>query len=216
MVFLPNSKKPAPVFHSCQRDPKAPTMTFLNQDMFYLKHGNSRTKKYILSLHKYPAVLFPDDDIEERTSRWKEKRDKLEEVYSNLKIVEVIRTSYELGHEHKFITELIVRRANRKINSIKEQDYKYLNKNDIEDLYLLCVNGKVDDYKETGVLVILKKYSKDMKYGYIDSSPSDDDVEYLRYYEEDIENHLKHRDQMRRWEMYVNGRLLRSRRDHLE
>ncbi|GKD26981.1 hypothetical protein Tco_1233195, partial [Tanacetum coccineum] len=31
-------------------------------------------------------------------------------------------------------------------------DYKYLNKNDIEDLYMLCVNGKVKDYKETKLL----------------------------------------------------------------
>ncbi|GJW52914.1 hypothetical protein Tco_0096999 [Tanacetum coccineum] len=84
--------------------------------------------------------------------RQKELRDKPEEVYSRSKIVEVIRTSYELGHEHKFITEIVVRRANGKIDPIKESDYKYLNKNDIEGLYLLCINGKVKDYKETGLL----------------------------------------------------------------
>ncbi|GJT31777.1 mitotic checkpoint serine/threonine-protein kinase BUB1 [Tanacetum coccineum] len=43
------------------------------------------------------------------------------------------------------------------------------------------------------VLERLKKYNKDMKYGYVDPSPSDADAEYLRYYEEDIEDHLKHR-----------------------
>ncbi|GJV28992.1 hypothetical protein Tco_1385440 [Tanacetum coccineum] len=153
------------------------------------------TKKYTLSLHKYHAVPFPNDDIKEQTSRWvskhlkkfnvyarygvehsknmwakkfhirrqKEKRDKPEEVYSDSKIVEVIKTSYEL-------------------------DYKYLNKNDIGDV----------------------------KYGYVDPSPSDADVEYLKFYEEDTEDHLKHQDQMRSWEMYVNGRLLGSRRDRPE
>ncbi|GKC85877.1 hypothetical protein Tco_1141594 [Tanacetum coccineum] len=45
-------------------------MTLVNQDLFYLKYGNSGPKKYTLSLHKYPAVPFPKDDIEERTSRW--------------------------------------------------------------------------------------------------------------------------------------------------
>ncbi|GKC18437.1 hypothetical protein Tco_1020587 [Tanacetum coccineum] len=310
-LSLPTLQKPTPFYHSCQRDLKAPPMTMMNQDMFYLKYGNSGPKKYTLSLHKYPAVPFPDDDIEERTSRWvskrlikfnvyaqygvehwkniwakqfhikmkKEKRDKPKEVYSDSKIVKVIRTSYELGHEHKFITELIVRIANGKIDPITEPDYKYLNKNEIEDLYLLCINGKVDNYRETGLLgsltvfirstVIwervhdfqlgmesyhqkvnltaptitfpgikdhelftitskpvvgmiyenskkekrvmihneiykfcdatlkrvmekLKKYNKDVKYRYVDPSLSDADDEYLRFYEEDIEDRLKH------------------------
>ncbi|GKE14163.1 hypothetical protein Tco_1421740 [Tanacetum coccineum] len=125
-LSLPTSKKPKPIYHSCQRDPKAPPMTLLNQDLFYLKYGNSGPKKYTLSLHKYLTVPFPDDDIEERTLRWvnkhikrqKEKRDKPEEVYLDSKIVEVIRTLYELGHEHQFITEIIVRRANGKIDPI--------------------------------------------------------------------------------------------------
>ncbi|GKB40056.1 hypothetical protein Tco_0884998 [Tanacetum coccineum] len=243
-------------------------MTLLNQDLFYLKNGNSIQKKYILSLHKFLAVPFPDDDMEERTSRWvnkrikkfnlyarfsvehwknmwakqfhirrqKEQKENLERIYLNLKIVEVIRTSYILGHEHKFITELIVRRANGKIDPITEQDYKYLNKNDIKDLYMLCINGKkvnltaptitfsgIEEYelftitselvigmvyennkKEKRVMIHkeihkfcdamlkrvlegLRKYNKDVKYGYADPSPSDADAEYLRIYEEDIE-----------------------------
>ncbi|GJX55334.1 hypothetical protein Tco_0285231 [Tanacetum coccineum] len=48
--------------------------------------------------------------------------------------------------------ELIVRRVNGSIVSITEPDYKNLNNNDIEDMYLLCINGKVDDYAETGLL----------------------------------------------------------------
>ncbi|GKE33852.1 hypothetical protein Tco_1453174, partial [Tanacetum coccineum] len=38
----------------------------------YLKKGNSGLEKFVLSLHKFPAVIFLDDDIEERTSRWVE------------------------------------------------------------------------------------------------------------------------------------------------
>ncbi|GJX10336.1 reverse transcriptase domain-containing protein [Tanacetum coccineum] len=66
-----------------------------------------------------------------------------EEVYSNSKIVQVIKTTSELGHEHKFVTEIIARRENGSIVSITEPDYKNINKNDIEDMYLLCINGKV-------------------------------------------------------------------------
>ncbi|GKA93317.1 hypothetical protein Tco_0815303 [Tanacetum coccineum] len=196
--------------------------------------------------------------------RQKQLRDNPHEVYSESKIVEIIKTTYELGHEHKFITKIIVRRANGKIDPITELDYKYLNKNDIEDMYLLCINNKVKDYRETellGSLVVFirasviwervhdfqlgiesyqqkvnltaptitfpgiekeerftitsepEKYKKDVKYGYANLSPSDDDAEYLRFYEEDIRECLKHRDQTRRWEMYVNERPLRSRRD---
>ncbi|GJZ44570.1 hypothetical protein Tco_0591825 [Tanacetum coccineum] len=55
--------KPAPVYQSCERDPKAQPMTLINQDLFYLKHSNLGSKKYVLLLHKYPAVPFPDNDL---------------------------------------------------------------------------------------------------------------------------------------------------------
>ncbi|GJR14867.1 hypothetical protein Tco_0797519 [Tanacetum coccineum] len=55
-------------------------------------------------------------------------------------------------HEHKFIIKIVARRANECIVSIIEPDYKNLNKNDIEDMYLLIMNGKVPDYAETGLL----------------------------------------------------------------
>ncbi|GJZ95589.1 hypothetical protein Tco_0667923 [Tanacetum coccineum] len=132
----------------------------------------------------FPVVIFPDDDIEERTSRWvdkcvkkfnpyarssvkhwknpdanifyikrqKEPGKPKEEVYSNLKIVQVIKTYGELGPEHKFVTEIIIRRENCSMVSITKPDYKNLNKNDIEDMYLLCVNGKVEDYAKTELL----------------------------------------------------------------
>ncbi|GKE48360.1 hypothetical protein Tco_1479618, partial [Tanacetum coccineum] len=82
----------------------------------------------------------------------KRARKPKEVVYSNLKIVQIIKTYWELGHEHKFITDIVARRANGSIVSITESDYKNLNKNDIEDMYLLIVNNKVDDYAETGLL----------------------------------------------------------------
>ncbi|GKE70877.1 hypothetical protein Tco_1528949, partial [Tanacetum coccineum] len=198
----------------------------------------------------------------------------------------------ELGHEHKFITEIVARRANEHIVSITKPDYKNLNKNDIEDMYLLIMNGKVPDYAETGlvwsllvfirssviwervhgfqlgiesyqqkvnlttptisflgikkykmfsiiyepvhgiiyknskkekrvmrhseihkfcdatlnkVLEGLKSYNNDVRYGYIQRDLTEDKIEYLKLFEEEIEVRLKYRNQMRRWEMYVNG-----------
>ncbi|GJT90382.1 hypothetical protein Tco_1079227 [Tanacetum coccineum] len=226
-----------------------------------------------------------------------------EEVYSNSKIIQVIKTYWELGHEHKFIAEIVARRANECIASITEPDYKNLNKNDIEDMYLLIMNGKVPDYAETGLLwslsvfirssVIwervhdfqlgiesyqqkvnltaptisfpgvekhkmfsiiyepvhgiiyknskkekrvmrhseihkfcdatlirvlegLKSYNNDVKYGYVQRELTNDEVEYLKLFEEEIEVRLKYHNQMRRWEMYVNGRPLGPRRERPE
>ncbi|GJX53840.1 hypothetical protein Tco_0282209 [Tanacetum coccineum] len=175
-------QRPTPVVQSCQRDPKAPAISLVNQDLLYLKKGSSGPEKIVMSLHKFPAVIFPDDDIEERTSRWVDKCVKKfnpyaqynvehwknphakifyinkqrapgkpkEEVYSNSKIVQIIKTYWELGHEHKFITDIVARRKNGSIVSITESDYKNLNKNDIEDMYLLIVHSKlgVESYQQ--------------------------------------------------------------------
>ncbi|GJR26536.1 hypothetical protein Tco_1102768 [Tanacetum coccineum] len=321
--------------HHCQKDPEAPALSLINQDLLYLKKGNSGPEKIVLSLHKFPAVIFNDDDIEERTSRWvnkcvrkfnpyarygvehwknphakifyirkqKEPGKPKEEVYSNSKIIQVVKTYWELGHEHKFITEIVARRANKYLVSITEPDYKNLNKNDIEDIYLLIMNGKVPDYADTGLLwslsvfirstVIwervhdfqlgiesyqqkvnltaptmtfpgiedhemfsiiyepvhgiiyknskkekrvmrhseihkfcdatlnrvlegLKSYNNDIKYGYVQKDLTKDEAEYLKLFEEEIEERLKHRRQMRRWEMFVNGRPLGPRRERPE
>ncbi|GJY13367.1 hypothetical protein Tco_0382676, partial [Tanacetum coccineum] len=181
ILVSPHPRKITPLVQSCQRDPEAPALSLINQDLLYLKKGNSGPEKIVLSLHKFPAIVFNDDDIEERTSRWvnkcikkfnpyarygvenwknphakifyirrqKEPGRPKEEIYSNSKIVQVIKTYWELGHEHKFITEIVARRANDCIVSITEPDYKNLNKNDIEDMYLLIVNNKVPDYANT-------------------------------------------------------------------
>ncbi|GKD13937.1 hypothetical protein Tco_1198344 [Tanacetum coccineum] len=276
---------------------------FLKNDIVW--ESKSGSEKIVLSLHKFPAVIFPDDEIEERTSRWifyikrqKEPGKLKEEIYSNSKIVQIIKTYGELGHEHKFITEIIAKRANGSIVSITKPDYKNLNKNDLKDMYLLIINGKVDDYIETGLLwslpvfirstviwervhdfqlgvesyqqkvnltaptitfhaiekykmfsivfkpvygIIYKNNKKEnrvmrhqevhkfcdatlkrvleglnVKHGYMTPSLGKEDDEYMQLFEKESEEWLKHHDRMSRWEMYVNGRPLGSRREHPE
>ncbi|GJR00709.1 hypothetical protein Tco_0523693 [Tanacetum coccineum] len=50
---------------------------------------------------------------------------------------------------------------------------------------------------------MMKKFNKDVKYGYADPSLSDADAKYMEFCKEYIDDRLKHHDQMRRWEMYV-------------
>ncbi|GKF62896.1 hypothetical protein Tco_0182950, partial [Tanacetum coccineum] len=47
------------------------------------------------------------------------------------------------------------------------------------------------------VLEGLKSYNDDVKHGYVTPSLSKEDVEYLRLFEEEIEERLKHHDQIR-------------------
>ncbi|GJS91917.1 hypothetical protein Tco_0774553 [Tanacetum coccineum] len=54
----------------------------------------------------------------------------------------------------------------------------------------------------------LKSYYNDVKYGYVQKELTNDEVEFLKLFEEEIEVRLNYRDQMRGWEMYVNGRHL--------
>ncbi|GKE51336.1 hypothetical protein Tco_1486492 [Tanacetum coccineum] len=76
------------------RDPEAPALSLINQDLLYLKKGNSGPEKIVLSLHKFPAIIFNYVDIEKRTSRWVRQKElgKPKEVgYSNSKIIQVIK-----------------------------------------------------------------------------------------------------------------------------
>ncbi|GKD05087.1 hypothetical protein Tco_1180061, partial [Tanacetum coccineum] len=47
------------------------------------------------------------------------------------------------------------------------------------------------------VLKLVKKKNIDVKHGYEDPKMSDNDVEYLRFYEEYIKDRLRHQDQIR-------------------
>ncbi|GJY04190.1 hypothetical protein Tco_0370130 [Tanacetum coccineum] len=73
ILVSPHPRKITPLVQSCQRDPEAPALSLINQDLLYLKKGNSSPEKIVLSLHKFPEIVFNDDDIEERTSRWVNK-----------------------------------------------------------------------------------------------------------------------------------------------
>ncbi|GJY06538.1 hypothetical protein Tco_0373592 [Tanacetum coccineum] len=180
----------------CQRDPKAPALSLVNQDLLYLKKGNMRPEKIALSLHKFPAVRFPDNDIKERTSRWVTKCVKKFNPYAR----------YGVEHWKNSHAKIFYISKQQELGKPKEEVYS---------------NSKiVDDYAETGLLWLilegLKSYNNDVKYGYVTHNLSKKDVEYLQLFAEEIEEQLKYRDQMRRWEMYVNRRPLGSRRERPE
>ncbi|GJV63469.1 hypothetical protein Tco_1474297 [Tanacetum coccineum] len=60
-----------------------------------------------------------------------------EDYYSNQMITEVVRIVTDQPHGLDFMKQILVMRANDKPDSFSKADFKYLNKNDIEDLYYL-------------------------------------------------------------------------------
>ncbi|GJS02405.1 hypothetical protein Tco_0318913 [Tanacetum coccineum] len=64
ILISPHPRKITPLVQICQRDPEAPALSLINQDLLYLKKGEIRSYNNLLSLHKFPAIVFNDDDIE--------------------------------------------------------------------------------------------------------------------------------------------------------
>ncbi|GJU36802.1 hypothetical protein Tco_1185156 [Tanacetum coccineum] len=119
-------------------------------------------KEILISPHPRKATplvqsfIFNDDDIEERTSRWVNKCVKKFNPYARYGVehwknphakIFYIRKQKE---PEKAKEVIVARRANECIVSIIEPDFKNLNKNDIEDMYLLIMNGKlgVESYQQ--------------------------------------------------------------------
>nr|GEV52818.1 hypothetical protein [Tanacetum cinerariifolium] len=239
---------PVLVYQGCDRNPNAPTRYLYNKDLFYLKYGNSKIR------------------------------------------------------EKEFMKEIIVKRVDGEMCSFLESYNKYLNKNDIKDWYLMCLNVKIN-YRENGevkslnvfirssviwervhdyqlgleryqlkvnliaptltvpgiedlspysiialpivglvyknskierrvmdineipkfynvtlkrVLENVKKINLDVKHDYKDPPLSKEDAELMKFYEEHIQERLKHRDQMKRWESYVNRIPIQNLRERPE
>nr|GEX11957.1 hypothetical protein [Tanacetum cinerariifolium] len=74
-----------------------------------------------------------------------------EEYFFDYKIVKVVRVITKQQHVLDFMEQIIVMRENDKPSSFFEADFKYLNKNDILDMYYLCLNKKVN-YHENKLL----------------------------------------------------------------
>ncbi|GJZ84650.1 retrovirus-related pol polyprotein from transposon TNT 1-94 [Tanacetum coccineum] len=164
----------AHIFYGPQRNPNEPPRYLYNKDLFFLKNGNIEEKKYILSLYKIHAELFPEADLEEKMNHWVQKefknfnedarlsiqhwkdswhkrvykqnqrkvRDNPGDYVSNHRITKVVRITTDQLYALDFMEQIIVMRENDKPDSFSEADFKYLNKNDIEDLYYLCRNKK--------------------------------------------------------------------------
>ncbi|GKD48549.1 hypothetical protein Tco_1277525, partial [Tanacetum coccineum] len=58
------------LFRNAEENPNEPLRYLYNKDLFFLKNGNTKEKKYVLSLQKIHAEPFPEADLEEMMNRW--------------------------------------------------------------------------------------------------------------------------------------------------
>ncbi|GJZ08439.1 hypothetical protein Tco_0542722 [Tanacetum coccineum] len=269
ILVSPHPRKTTPLVHSCQKDLEVPALSLINQDLLYLKKKNSGPEKIV---NEYVKKFNPYARY--GVEHWKNPHAKIfyirkqkepgkskEEIYLNSKIVQVIKTYWELGHEHKFITEIVARRANdcivpdyadtgllwsllifirstviweivhdfqlgiesyqQKVNLtaptmtflgiedhemfsiIYEPVHGIIYKNSKKEKRVMRHSEihKFCDATLNRVLEGLKSYNNDVKYGYVQKDLTKEEAEYLKLFEEEIEERLKHRRQMRRWEM---------------
>ncbi|GJW33417.1 hypothetical protein Tco_0053449 [Tanacetum coccineum] len=233
-------RRPVPrplIFFGPQRNPNEPPRYLYNKDLFFLKNGNTEENKYILSLHKIYAERFPEAALEEKMNRWVRKEFKNFNEDARL-ITEVVRITTDQPHGLDFMEKIIVMRENDKPDSFSEADFKYLNKNDIEDLYYLCRNKKlgiesyqvkvnytaptltfpgIEAYEPYSIVDKPNTVLKEVKLKIFQSEPwkkppllGELDRDIMRAFEREITKRMSHREQMRRWESFMNGRPILS------
>ncbi|GJW96776.1 hypothetical protein Tco_0178584 [Tanacetum coccineum] len=128
-------------FKDAEENSNEPLRNLYNKDLFFLKYENTKERSYILSLHKIHVVRFPKEDLEEKLKRWVRKEFKT--FKEEAQIIEVVRITTDQQNGLDYMEQIIVKRENDKRDSFSKADFKYLNKNDIEDFYYLCLNKKL-------------------------------------------------------------------------
>nr|GEV41181.1 DNA-directed RNA polymerase II subunit RPB2 [Tanacetum cinerariifolium] len=142
-----------------QRDPEAPALSLINQDLLYLKKGSPGPEKIVLSLHKFPAVIFNDDDIEERTSRWERVHDIQLGIKSYQQKVNLTAPTISfLRIEKHEMFSIIYEHVHGIIYKNRKKEKRVMRHLEIH---------KFCDATLNRVLEGLNSYNNDVKYGYI-------------------------------------------------
>ncbi|GKB14365.1 hypothetical protein Tco_0848288, partial [Tanacetum coccineum] len=140
-----------------------PVDFFFNNDLEYLKTGNSE-RKYTVSITKTKAARSQINRISKH------------KFFYTIKILSVIRVKVDKQFGYGYLEEIVVRRADQKEYTFKEGDFSRLHLNDIEDMLLLHVQNKLfnlpgDDIIDlvivlrmfTRSLVVIKKRVEDVQ-----------------------------------------------------
>ncbi|GJR68385.1 hypothetical protein Tco_0014450 [Tanacetum coccineum] len=138
--YLHDLQKPLPLIPNSRGRRVIPFDNFINNDLEYLSDGVS-SKKYATSVTKtkatnYGHIKWIEDLV---PNRMESARD----VYSKRRIIAVTKLEIVNWHNYKHLDWITVRRDDDKLYKFKEGDFNRLRIQDIEDMLLLLVQGKL-------------------------------------------------------------------------
>ncbi|GKD34585.1 hypothetical protein Tco_1250094 [Tanacetum coccineum] len=133
-------RKPLPLIPNSRGRCVIPFDHFINNDLAYLS-GGVASHKYTTSMTKtkaadYGHIKWIEDLV---PNRMESARD----VYSKRRIIAVTKIEIVEWHNYKHLDWITVRRDDDKLYKFKEGDFNRLRIQDIEDMLLLLVQGKL-------------------------------------------------------------------------
>nr|GEY73074.1 hypothetical protein [Tanacetum cinerariifolium] len=138
-----NLLKPLPLIPNSQGHCVVPFDHFINNDNEYLR-GGALSRKYITSVTKTKAADYGHIKwIEYLFYGFAVNRESAHDVYSKRRIIAVTELKIVEWHNYKHLDWITVRRDDEKLYKFKEGDFKRLRIQDIEDMLLLLVQGKL-------------------------------------------------------------------------
>ncbi|GJR46086.1 hypothetical protein Tco_1314189 [Tanacetum coccineum] len=137
-------RNPLPLIPNSRGHRVIPFDHFINNDLAYLSGGVS-SQTYATSMTKTKAADYGHikwiEDLVPNTM-WI-NRESARDVYSKHKILAVTKLKIVEWHNYKHLDWITIRRNDDKLFTFKEGDYNRLRLQDIEDMLLLLVQGKL-------------------------------------------------------------------------
>ncbi|GKC90082.1 hypothetical protein Tco_1150731 [Tanacetum coccineum] len=136
-------RQPLPLVPNSQGLHVIPFHHFINNDLEYLRGGES-SRKYSTSVTKTTAADYGHIKwIEDLFYAFATTRESARDVYSKRRIIAVTKVEIVEWHNYKHLDWITVRRDDDILYKFKEGDFQRLQIQDIEDMLLLLVQGKV-------------------------------------------------------------------------
>nr|GEW91098.1 hypothetical protein [Tanacetum cinerariifolium] len=149
-----NLLQPLPLIPNNQGRRVIPFAHFINNDLEYLRGGAS-SRKYTTSDDVDTRAIDYDKHALWGVSHWRQKRQQFYsfvvnresalDVYSKRRIISFTNLKIVEWHSYKYLDWITVRRDDDKLYKFKEGDFKRLRLQDIEDMLLLLVQGKLSN-----------------------------------------------------------------------
>nr|GEU35162.1 hypothetical protein [Tanacetum cinerariifolium] len=136
---------------------------FINNDLEYLC-GGALSRKYTTSVTKTKAAAYGHIKwIEDLFYGFAVNRESARDVYSKRKIITATKLKIVEWHNYKHLDWITVRRDDDKLYKFKEGVFKRLCIQDIKDMLLLLVQGKLTNLTKKLNLTRLDTYRSDLK-----------------------------------------------------